>query len=201
MHFTVPQQVNDSDLSHGAASLPAYQAEPAGTAATSDELLVTGPTPAPARALRRDGLVLPRGQVQGERATAGCGCGAHLGPEDWQRVPRGPSPSRRSCLTRRRRGAADASSPPSDNGSSRGPASNAVDRVVCGGREGREGREGRAQVRRGTRAPERTLIVRDFGFRGISAANKLRNYHDHGPDRDAARTNRTERERAARRGA
>src|ERR1700730_5783356 len=45
MHFTVPQQVNDSDLSHGAASLPAYQAEPAGTAATSDELLVTGPTP------------------------------------------------------------------------------------------------------------------------------------------------------------
>jgi hypothetical protein len=41
MHFTVPEQVNDSDLSHGAASLPAYQAEPVGTAATSDELLVT----------------------------------------------------------------------------------------------------------------------------------------------------------------
>ena len=40
-YLTVPEQVNDSDLSHGAASLPAYQAEPAGTAATSDELLVT----------------------------------------------------------------------------------------------------------------------------------------------------------------
>jgi hypothetical protein len=41
MHFTVPKQVNDSDLSHGAASLPAYQPGPAGTAATSDGLLVT----------------------------------------------------------------------------------------------------------------------------------------------------------------
>jgi hypothetical protein len=41
MHFTVPEQVNDSDLSHGGASLPAHQVEPAGTAATSDELLVT----------------------------------------------------------------------------------------------------------------------------------------------------------------
>src|ERR1700730_3904615 len=30
--------------------------------------------------------------------------------------------------------------------------------------------------------------------------HKLRNYHDHGPGRDAARTNRTERARAARRG-
>jgi hypothetical protein len=33
--------VNDSDLSHGFASLPAYQEEPVGTAATSGESLVT----------------------------------------------------------------------------------------------------------------------------------------------------------------
>ena len=61
-------------------------------------------------------------------------------------------------------------------------------------------REGRAQARRGTRAPGQAVIVRDFGFRGNKAANKLRNYHDHGPDRDDARTNRTEPARAARRG-
>src|SRR5580704_2916289 len=67
---------------------------------------------------------------------------------------------------------------------------NAVELVVCGGREGR------AQARRGARAAGRAVIVRDFGFRGNKAANKLRNYHDHGPDRDDARTNRTERARA-----
>src|ERR1700730_38646 len=71
---------------------------------------------------------------------------------------------------------------------------NAVELVVCGGRGGR------AQARRGIRAPGRAVIVRDFGFRGNKAANKLRNYHDHGPGRDAARTNRTERARVARRG-
>ena len=70
---------------------------------------------------------------------------------------------------------------------------NAVELVVCGGREGR------AQARRGTRAPGRTVIVRDFGFRGNKAANKVRNYHDHEPGRDDARTNRTERARTARR--
>ena len=75
---------------------------------------------------------------------------------------------------------------------------NAVELVACGGREGRGGR---AQARRGARSPGRTVIVRDFGFRGNKAANKLRDYHDHGPGRDGARTNRTERARPARPGA
>src|ERR1700730_16053972 len=68
-----------------------------------------------------------------------------------------------------------------------GAIPNAVDRVVCGGREGR------AQARCGTRAPGRAVFVRDFGFHGNKAANKMRNYNDHGPGRAAARTRRTDR--------
>jgi len=73
-----------------------------------------------------------------------------------------------------------------------GATGNAVDLVVCGGREGR------AQARRGARALGAPVIARDFGFHGNKAANRLRNYHDHGPGRDDARTNQTKRARAAR---
>src|SRR3984885_15484561 len=37
------------------------------------------------------------------------------------------------------------------------------------------------------------LIAHDFAFRGISAANKLSKYHDHGPGRGTTGTIRTER--------
>ena len=62
-----------------------------------------------------------------------------------------------------------------------GATGNAVDLVVCGGREGR------AQARRGARALGAPVIARDFGFHGNKAANRLRNYHDHGPGRAVCR--------------
>jgi len=43
---------------------------------------------------------------------------------------------------------------------------------------------------------KRGVIVQDFAFRGNSAANKLRNFHDHGPGRGAIGTIRTKRARA-----
>jgi hypothetical protein len=39
------------------------------------------------------------------------------------------------------------------------------------------------------------MIDSDFAFHGNSAANKLRNFHDHAPRRDVGGTNRTERAR------
>jgi hypothetical protein len=62
--------------------------------------------------------------------------------------------------------------------------------VVRGDREGR--------ARAGTRCPSagRDLIASDFAFHVNSAANKLRNSHDHGLGRGAVGTIRTERARA-----
>ena len=40
---------------------------------------------------------------------------------------------------------------------------------------------------------DRGVIAQDFAFHGNSAANKLRNFHDHGPGRGANRTTRTKR--------
>jgi MarR family transcriptional regulator, lower aerobic nicotinate degradation pathway regulator len=58
------------------------------------------------------------------------------------------------------------------------------------------------RARAGTRRPPagHAMVVADLPFRGNSAANRLRNYHDHGPSRGAGGTIRTEREPAARRG-
>jgi hypothetical protein len=55
-----------------------------------------------------------------------------------------------------------------------------------------------ARVRTGERHPRagRSLIAKAFAFRGISAANKLSKYRDHGPGRDTAGTTRTKRARA-----
>src|SRR5712672_1975826 len=61
----------------------------------------------------------------------------------------------------------------------------AVRRLVRGSRRrARHPRAGRGE------------IAQDFAFHGNSAANRLRNFHDHGPYHSAARTTRTERARA-----
>jgi hypothetical protein len=50
----------------------------------------------------------------------------------------------------------------------------------------------------GTGAPGRGVIANDFAFRGLSAANKLAKYRDHGPGCGAAGANRTERAKVRR---
>jgi hypothetical protein len=60
----------------------------------------------------------------------------------------------------------------------------------------REDREDRVTLTRGIGAPGCGVIANDFAFRGISAANELSEFRDHGPGGGAVGTNRTERARA-----
>jgi hypothetical protein len=52
------------------------------------------------------------------------------------------------------------------------------------------------RAERGTPRARCGVIAKDFAFRGISAANELSDYRDHGPGRGAGWTNRTKRARA-----